>query len=169
MSPLPGDGGLGFSWFAVELTSEEMAYPNLGSLLSTATASGSLELATVEADLGQLESYASGFGSLRLFVPGQGTGGGETFTHGGGQGISGVGITGEDFEVTIPCKLDLRFISDFESSFAGSVSAYRDAEFAFVGIVSANRDVEFVTPGVRLSAERWNRLLREDEELLALL
>ena len=75
-------------------------------------------------------------------------------------------ILGEDFEqrwaTEIKTSTPLRTLAEI----TGNVSLIKNISISASAKVSASRKVEFIAQGTRLEASRWNKLIREDEELL---
>jgi len=75
-------------------------------------------------------------------------------------------ILGEEFQVVWAAEIDTRLPTFTLSTVSGSVALIRTISISASATVSAFRMVEFRTEGTRLSAARWNNIIRDDEELL---
>lgn len=91
------------------------------------------------------------------------SGGGHPFTLGAGQPI-----TGEPFEEEHEALLDLT-LDRFETSFTGSLSFCREFAIEMEGTVSASRQISLAFSGQRSRADSWNRVLQDEDDLLAIL
>jgi hypothetical protein len=75
-------------------------------------------------------------------------------------------IVGEEFEQTWAAEINVTIPVETLTRVSGSVSARKYVSTSASGQVSASRTVEFITEGTRLEATRWNRIIRDEEELL---
>jgi hypothetical protein len=136
MAEQPGDGGPGYSWFAVEVTSDPVE-PGAFPWPEPVQPPPPVEQPT--------------FG-----------GSGERIVSGGG-----LGLEEQEFELRIPLFADISLprheqITPLVASFTRPI----EARFPFE--IAVEKPVELRVPVERLSAERWNSLLAEDDELILL-
>jgi len=183
MSEQPGDGGLGHSWFVVEVTSEPVPegpvavgiFRRLPYDVGTVTVGITRRIPLRFLPVVGQEVFISVGITRRLPssihpteappepVPSGPAGGGEQFTHGGGPLFEPI-----PFEQRIPAKVRIK-LPRFETTATTKVAVTRRVEFTHAGSVSAVRNVEVRFGAMRESADRWGNLLREDEEILTLI
>lgn len=75
-------------------------------------------------------------------------------------------IIGEDFEERWAAEINIKIPVFDLAETSGNVSLIKNISISASAKVSASRKVEFIAQGTRLEASRWNKLIREDEELL---
>ena len=80
--------------------------------------------------------------------------------------FTSVPILGQDFEHKWAAEVDSRLPVKTLTAVSGSVALIKTVTITASAQVSASRLVEFRTNGTRLPASRWNRIIKEDEELL---
>jgi len=183
MSEQPGDGGTGYSWFVVEVTSEpvpegpvnvgifrRLPY-DVGTVTVGLTRQVRYRILPVVGQQGVIPVAISRRLPYTVLpteappepVPSGPAGGGEQFTHGGGPLFEPI-----PFEQRIPAKVRIK-LPRFETTATTKVAVTRRVEFTHAGSVSAVRNVEVRFGAMRESADRWGNLLREDEEILTLI
>lgn len=89
-----------------------------------------------------------------------------TITVGDAPSFTSVPILGQDFEQKWAAEVDSRLPVKTLTAVSGSVALIKTFTITASAQVSASRLVEFRTNGTRLPASRWNRIIKEDEELL---
>jgi hypothetical protein len=89
-----------------------------------------------------------------------------TITVGDAPSFTSVPILGQDFEQKWAAEVDSRLPVKTLTAVSGSVALIKTLTVTASAQVSASRLVEFRTNGTRLPASRWNRIIKEDEELL---
>ena len=160
----PGDGGSGYSWFAVEVTSEPVPEGpvNVGIFVRLPFEIEAEVQPTTTVGITRALAYSVEQTEPEPSAHPPETGGG---THGYVAGPIGVG---QDFEMRIPASVRIK-LPRFETTATTKVAVTRRVEFTRAGSVSGVRNVELRFSGMRESADRWGNLLREDEEILTLI
>lgn len=178
----PGDGGLGHSWFAIEVTSEPVPEgPLLVGLLrrlpyavGTVTVGVTRRLpsrvappvvdphATIPVGITRSLRYAV---QEQVVEP--------PVDVGQGQGSDTAGFFGP----IVPERVEFRFratvdgpqLEPLRAEFASAAHAVKTYERVIPGSASAVREVVFITPSRREPAYTWSLALQDDEDLLSLL
>ena len=89
-----------------------------------------------------------------------------TITIGDAPSFTTAPILGQEFEQKWAAEVDSRLPVKTLTAVSGSVALIKTLTVTTSAQVSASRLVEFRTNGTRLPASRWNRIIKEDEELL---
>jgi hypothetical protein len=170
MSEQPGNGGIGQSWFVVEVTAEHVPEPdsipvglvrNLPYKVKPLVGPQPEILVTV--GISRAINY-SVEPTLAPEPPGPGfAGGGRPLTSGGGPLFEPI-----EFEQKIPSTIEIS-LPAFSQTVSGKISAVRSFDQAIPVEIAMVKEFELRLTGARESSQRWGNLLREDEELLLLI